>query len=45
VNGQVKTQATWWYDAAKQAVVFDPANTPTPGQQITVEYQATCNMP
>lgn len=45
VNGQVKANGTWWYDAAKQSIVFDTANTPAAGQQITVEYQAVCTGP
>lgn len=43
VNGQVKPQGTWWYDAAKQSIVFDAASVPTPGQTIQVEYQAVCS--
>ena len=33
---------TWWFDNVANAVVFEPAFSPQPGQVVELKYSATC---
>lgn len=42
IDGNPVVQPDWGYDSAANAVVFDPAKTPGPGQTLTVQYYTAC---
>jgi hypothetical protein len=45
VSGRRVYPPAWRFDVSDNAIIFDPASVPNPGQRIDVRYRAMCRMP
>jgi len=45
VQGQTVDPALWRYDAARNALVFEPAAVPKAGESIQIRYRSICAAP
>ncbi|MFL5349973.1 MAG: choice-of-anchor D domain-containing protein [Hyalangium sp.] len=45
VNGRTVDRGLWWYDAARNALVFNANAVPKTGESIQVRYRSVCRAP